>query len=509
MEIRETLREKIYNPVMRRLDSGFNKVVGSRLLNEFPLIQDQFTVRGEYYLAELKDAIFGPPEIRKQEPEDPAKRDWRDEIVYSVMIDRFRNGDPANDYDVNPGDPSRFHGGDLQGLIDKLDYIKELGATTILITPPVENDENGYHGYWASNFSKVDKHFGDVEKLKELVDTAHDKGLKVVMDFVVNHTGYGSPMARDPRYKDWFHSFGTIKFPGEWWLTHGQLWGLPDFAHEKKEVADFLIKAGKYWIDQTGIDGFRLDATRHVPHDFWQRFSKEIHDHAGKDFLLVGEVYRGAPGRISGFQKDGIDSLFDYPLCHMARKVFADDGHTKNLKFVLKGDSHYENPDLLLTMLDSQDLSRFLTEAEGDKEALKLGLAFLFTSRGIPTLYYGTEVAMEGGKDPDNRKDMAWDRKADDVTELVKRLADMRKSHPALRRGDQTALIADKDVLMFSRNYKDERTYVAINTSDEEREIPFSGDLNYKDLLTGKDGSVTDGILRIPGRSFLILEPRR
>ncbi|NDD27579.1 MAG: hypothetical protein EB084_04855 [Proteobacteria bacterium] len=197
-------------------------------------------------------------------------RSWHDEVIYMAMTDRFHNGDKTNDAGTDPTNPNRFHGGDWQGLIDKLDYLADLGVTTLWISPLPEQirdflGTDGYHGYWTKDFTRPEPSFGTVDKLRELVDKAHEKGLKVLVDLVVNHLGYGAPMAEDPAYHDWFHHQGNVNLTLQRNMEKGKLSGLPDFAQENPVVSRWLIDQCKAWIDKADIDGFRLEVLGRDP----------------------------------------------------------------------------------------------------------------------------------------------------------------------------------------------------------------------------------------------------
>lgn len=463
-------------------------------------------------------------------------QNWKDENLYYSFTDRFENGDTKNDYEVNPGDLKKYHGGDFQGIINKLDYLRNIGVTTLWISPFVDNEKDGYHGYWPSDFYKVEEHLGDPNKLKELVDKAHEKGLKVIADMVINHTGYNHPWVKDPQRRDWFHHFGKVKFPTQWWYEHGQLSGLPDLAHENPEVADYVINMAKYWIDRTGVDGFRLDAIKYVSHAFLERFAGEIHEHAGKNFLLIGEDFSPNPVHLAQYQQEGIDTLFDMPLNQAIRSAIGDQGKGRLKTFIegLKGirkaplmetlrkigtppgdmraissvlskDVYYVDPNLLTIFIDNHDMSRFLTDAKTDgHDKLKLALAFIFTVRGVPSILYGTETGMEGGNDPENRKDMEWGENPD-LTERYKKLCEIRNSHIALRQGKLSELWCDKNIYAFSRHYRkdgaEEEVIVILNNSerDQYREIPLREKqrLEAESLLTSEKLGSSGGKLKI------------
>ncbi|MFZ5351543.1 MAG: alpha-amylase family glycosyl hydrolase [Bacillota bacterium] len=389
------------------------------------------------------------------------------DVIYFIMTDRFENGDKSNDYGTNPYDLKARHGGDLQGIINKLEYIKSLGSTAIWITPVVSNDPGGYHGYWANDFYSVDKSLGDMNKLKELVSKAHEMDMKVILDLVVNHTGYKHPWVFSKEYEDWFHHYGTIsQWNNQKEVENGDLAGLPDLAQENPEVKKYLVDMAKWWIKETGIDGFRLDTVRHVPVDFWEHFSEEIKKDY-PDFYLLGEVWHYDQTYISNYQKAGIDGITDFPTYSAINDVFAKSKNTSILKTAIKTSGIYKNKYLMGTFIDNHDVMRFASSAVSDKEAkLKQALTFQMTYTGIPILYYGTEIAMEGYADPENRKSMDW-TKDSEVRDYLRKLTELRKSNPEFTHGDIEVLQSDDSCLIYSRSYNGKTSLVAFNVSNE------------------------------------------
>lgn len=401
-----------------------------------------------------------------------SSRVWQDEIIYFIFTDRFANGDRGNDFNVQPNQPWAYHGGDLQGIINKLDYIKDLGATTIWLTPIIDNRDDafvadfggghkqeiwGYHGYWFKDFYKIDEHLGSMAKMRELVQKAHQKGIKILLDVVANHTDYDHPFAKDrknknSKYHNWFNHYGVIKdFNDQWWVENGELAELPDINQNNPEASRYVIDSMKWWIQQTGVDGFRIDTVKHVPRKFWQQFNREIRQFAGNDFLLLGEIYDGRPEFLAPYLREGMHTAFDFPLYYAFKDAFGSGQSMRRFGEVFAKDSLYPMPSLLSPFIDNHDVPRFVHEAQGDKrQRLMLSMAFLMSIRGMPMLYYGTEVGLPGGGDPDNRRDMDFNRDPQ-LQAHTKRLTAMRKQYRALRRGRQLEMWQDNQIYGFTR----------------------------------------------------------
>lgn len=463
---------------------------------------------------------------------------WEGKTIYQIVTDRFHNGDKTNDQNTFPDNPNRFHGGDWQGVIDKLDYLEDLGTDVIWLSCPYENDRDflgsdGYHGYWPHNFRKAEPGFGSKEKLKELVDKAHDKGMKVLLDVVVNHTGYNHPAVRDPNFDGWFHREGARNPFSQYQLERGSLAGLPDLAVEKDEVARYIIDAHKEWVDTTGVDGFRVDAIRHVPASFLQDFDSSVRE-GKEDFITIGEVFWNDPHYLARYQKETQNSLFDFPLMQAVLDVFGGNpeqslsdrvkqfNETKEhnmgqalmdltkqggssmekLSKVFAVDEAYENPRLLSTILDNHDTNRFLTHAGGSVEKLKTASGFLFAVRGTPSLYYGTESGFEGQLGH-NRQDMVFDADPD-LHRHFQKLIQVRKESETLQLGTQTELLVKEDAYAFTRVLPGKEVVCAFNNAETEQtlRIPLdqtqiSDNQKLRSLLDGGEHTVRDGFLEV------------
>jgi len=410
------------------------------------------------------------------------------DLIYFVLTDRFYDGDTSNNEGADKNDPSGYHGGDFQGIIDKLDYIKDLGFTTIWISPVVKNQIRGYHGYWAIDFYKTNEHFGDMAKLKELVNTAHSKGIKVMFDFVVNHTGVMHPWVSEPKYADWFHKKENIlDYNNQQEVEQGWLSGLPDLNQENPEVEKYLIDMAKWWIEETGIDGYRLDTVKHVSKDFWKDFSQAIKKDY-PDFYLMGEVWSGGIGYVAGYQNTGLDGLVDFPMYYRISETFKDFRPATALADAINSSGAYADRSLMATFIDNHDVPRYVDQLYKFKdEKLKQALTFMMTYTGIPLMYYGTEIGMEGGADPSNRQDMDWAAKSG-ITGFVKQLAAIRKSNKALTEGDIKVLSADRSFISYSRTYGDNTVIVCFNTGLKEADVSVSLPKEF----SGKTGGFRD-----------------
>ncbi|WP_191562350.1 alpha-amylase family glycosyl hydrolase [Metabacillus idriensis] len=427
--------------------------------------------------------------------EEKEDRSWQDESMYFIMIDRFYNGDASNDFEANPKDPKAYHGGDLQGIIDKLDYIQEMGFTSIWLTPVFDNEEGGYHGYWIRDFKKVDENFGTLDDVKTLVKEAHKRDMKVVLDFVVNHTGYQHPWLQDPEKKDWFHEKKDIaNWQNQEEVENGWLFGLPDLNTENPETRAFLMDAAKWWITETDIDGYRLDTVRHVPKDFWEEFSKEVKS-VKEDFFLMGEVWDKDPRYVAGYTETGIDSVVDYPFYEDASAVFSDVGGSPGmLANVFKRNKVlYKDPYILGNFIDNHDNERFTRKAISNNQnpvtRLKMALTYMYAAPGMPVVYYGTEIALDGGKDPDNRRMMNF-RANDELIKYVSKLGEIRSEFPSLRRGDMEVLYDEKGMTILKRTYEEEVTVIALNNTDKSRNAFLTAEVldenkELRGLLTG------------------------
>lgn len=423
-------------------------------------------------------AVLAPPVFAQITPADS---------IYFVMTDRFHDGDPDNNYSVRPNDWAAYHGGDFAGLIEKLDYIEGLGFSAIWISPVVDNQRGGYHGYWTVDFYAVEEHFGDMETLRQLVREAHARDMKVIVDLVVNHTAVLHPWNADPEYDDWFNprrplvEAETQEEIETFWLA-----SLPDLNHENPEVNEYLIDMSLWWIEQTGIDGYRLDTVKHVPAHFWEAFADAIHAEY-PDFYLVGEVFDGRLNYVGNYQNTGMNGLLDFPIYFPLQRMLVQDGTGTELARMMEQAAQYPDRSQMGTFIDNHDVERFINNERNFREGkLRQGLLFLFTYTGIPIMYYGTEIPLEGGSDHGNRADMVWDEEGKYV-EDVRQLTAFRREYPALVEGEIEVLGGEEHWAAFARSSDDSVLVTVLNTNTEEADIDVPIPQRWRDYRSGRD----------------------
>ena len=375
--------------------------------------------------------------------------DWVSKTVwYQIFPERFANGNAeltpegALDWDssITPKS-SDFFGGDLQGIIDHLDYLQDLGITGLYLCPIFESPSN--HKYNTTDYFEIDRHFGDKETFRQLVDQAHLRGMKVMLDAVFNHMGDQSAQWQDvlkhgekSAYKDWFH---IQEFP----VTNDKLVNpkelpyqtfafasyMPKLNTANPEVKDYLLSVATYWIEQFDIDAWRLDVANEVDHQFWRDFRKAVL--AKKlDLYILGEVWHTSQPWLKG---DEFHAVMNYPLSDSIKDYFLSRSK-KTSQFIseINCQSMYykqQISEVMFNLLDSHDTERILTTAQGDIQLVKSALVFLFLQRGAPCIYYGTELELGGGMDPDCRRVMPWERvsSSNDMFNFMKNLIQLRK----------------------------------------------------------------------------------
>ncbi|MGL5328517.1 MAG: glycoside hydrolase family 13 protein [Peptostreptococcaceae bacterium] len=444
--------------------------------------------------------------------------DWvKSTVWYQIFPDRFENGDES----INPpnvetwgSEPTsyNFTGGDLQGVINKLDYLKELGINGIYFCPITEASTN--HRYDTIDYMKIDKYLGDEETFKKLVQEAHKRDIKIMLDAVFNHIGYYSKQWQDvvqngddSKYRDWFYikDIEKIKLPidkiDKENLTYEAFAFspyMPKLNTENPEVIEYLINVGKYWVEKFDIDAWRLDVSNEVDHVFWRRFRQEVKS-IKPDVYILGEIWHNSLPWLMG---DQFDAVMNYPLTDAINDYFCKNKIDANKFKYMINDVIVSYPkqinEVAFNLLDSHDTSRILSIAGGNKDKVKLALLFMFTQGGSPCIYYGDEVGIDGEHKSGvelHRKCMIWDENKQDrdMHEFVQSVVELRKENKELREVDNEWVSTDKDVIILKKS----DVTLIINNNDDKVEIDLPNYLQYKrcvDLFNNKEISLQDKV---------------
>ncbi|WP_438449007.1 alpha-glycosidase [Gorillibacterium sp. sgz5001074] len=431
--------------------------------------------------------LFEFPYINRADVFTPPS--WvKDAVFYQIFPERFANGDPSNDpAEVEPwgGEPGRsnFFGGDLQGVIDHVDHLEKLGVNAIYFTPVFEATTN--HKYDTRDYMKVDPHFGGNEALKRLVEVCHARGIRVLLDAVFNHCGATFEPFLDVKangtlspYAGWFH---IRSFPLEvqdgipTYDTFAFEPIMPKLNTEHPEVRSYLLNVARYWIEEIGIDGWRLDVANEVDHAFWREFRKVVKA-AKPDAYILGEIWHDS---MMWLQGDQFDAVMNYPFTDAVLDFFTR-GRLDGARFAdaigtIMAQYPKQVGEAAFNLLDSHDTPRLLTLCGGDKRKMKLAAVFQFSYMGTPCIYYGDEIGLDGGQDPGCRKCMEWDEAKQDVDLLAfyRRLISIRRSHRVLRDGGFRFLQAEPNDqrLIYERFDGESRIVIAMNAGPLSRTV--------------------------------------
>ena len=431
-----------------------------------------------------------------------------DDLIYFVMVDRFANGDPTNDGDVDPADPQAFHGGDIRGVLDHLDHLQALGVRTVWLSPVFDTrtdkffEWGAFHGYWVEDLGAIEPRFGTAAQLRQLADELHARDMRLLLDVVYNHVAMDGQLLRDR--PGWFHpACDIVDWHDPLELTDCRVHGLPDLDQENEEVYQHLLRTSLRWIDEVHPDGFRIDAVRHMRPEFLARLSRDIRAHAGDGFQLLGEDFQGDALSLSRtFRDGGFSAMFDFPLHYAMLDVYCHQRPVGRIAATLSADREYDDAGLLVPFLDNHDLPRVSSVCADDPDAVHQALLFLLTTRGTPSLTYGTEVGLEGIEEPHNRADMRFET-GHPIADEIRGLTTLRRANPALAGGDARLLALDDDFLAYARVVAQQVVVILINRGTVAVQWELPAELAHatavEDLLAGTP--VAGGVLAAPSRS--------
>ena len=476
----------------------------------------------------------------KQRREGSAERKGYDnsDIIYLFMPDRFANGDTANDSQANMiekadrSNPNGRHGGDISGIIENINYFKQLGVTALWINPLLENNmpKYSYHGYAITDFYEVDKRFGSNQDYQELVSSAHSLGLKVIQDMVFNHFGSFHLWKDNQPTKNWYNQWPEFtrsnyrsetlwdpyaatseqKLMSDGWFDNT----MPDLNQKNPFVASYLIQNSIWWIEFADLDGIRMDTYPYAEQSFMNKWLKAV-DAEYPNFTILGEVWLQTVAHTAFFQetffnKDhklvgGLESVTDFPLMYAIHKALNEkDGWTEGLARIyitLSKDFLYSDASKNVIFLDNHDVTRFSTEIYGDLNKYKMAMGLLLTLRGVPLIYYGTEIMMEGDKgkgDASLREDfpggwpgdsvnifhsMNLSRKQAAALDFTKKMIKIRNENPALQSGALVHYIPENGVYVYFRFNEKEKIMLVLNNNDKAVEINLN---RFREQFTDK-----------------------
>ncbi|WP_054955839.1 alpha-glycosidase [Paenibacillus dakarensis] len=445
----------------------------------------------------------------------PTVPDWAKEAVfYQIMPERFANGDPSNDPEhTEPwgGTPAydNFFGGDLQGVLDHLDYLLDLGINAIYFTPLFVSPSN--HKYDIVDYKQVDPHFGDNELLKKVVEACHEKGIRVMLDAVFNHCSEQFLPFQDvkkhghqSKYADWFHineNPWNTEDGVPPYATFGFFANMPKLNTSNREVKQYLLDVAEYWIKEIKLDGWRLDVANEIDQTFWRDFRKIVKD-ANPDAYIVGEVWSDSLTWLMG---DQFDSVMNYPFADKVLDFF--NGGMDGLTFANNIDSllmRYPQQinEVIFNMLCSHDTPRLLSRVGGDRRRMKLPVVFLFTFIGTPCIFYGDEVGLMGGGDPDCRQCMEWNpvKQDKELFDFYKLMIGLRKKHKALQVGRFRFLKAEANDPCIVYERVDDKVHFIIWMNNTDSPQTLSHPIvttDWHDALSNEKVTPQDGVMHI------------
>jgi glycosidase len=531
-----------YKPTLTSKEIYLKEVVSLESPNYLLLYLDISNSKPEKFdivFTNGKKKITIPYELKQRDPSRLNIKGFdSSDVLYLIMPDRFANGDPSNDqipmrmpYKVDRNNPNARHGGDLKGISNHLDYLSNLGITAIWLNPVLENDMEGgsYHGYATTDYYRVDPRFGTNEDYVKLINDTHAKGMKVVMDMIFNHCGSDHPWMKDVPSKDWFNNLDRYvqtshkkevyfdNYASEYdkkCMTDG--WfvpTMPDLNQRNRHVAAYLIQNSIWWIEYAGIDGIRQDTYPYADYDMMVDWCKAVYKEY-PDFNIVGEAWLNNPIGTSFWQKDSklnpnntqLKTVMDFPFMGLAHTAFFEEtsewnGGLHSMYEHMTYDFVYADVYHVLRFLDNHDTDRFLPEYPTDLSAFKQGISFLLTMPGIPQLYYGTELLMNGNKqksDGDIRKDVPGGWPEDDVNwftangrdslqneafRFMQKLLKWRQGNDIIANGKMKHYALQKGVYAYERYLGEKSVMVFMNGTSKNVTLELN---RYAESLKGK-----------------------
>ncbi|MCF3942054.1 alpha-amylase family glycosyl hydrolase [Oceanobacillus alkalisoli] len=391
------------------------------------------------------------------------ERQIEDEIMYEIMVDRYSNGDFNNDAEVDVDDPTAYQGGDFRGIIDQLDNLAQIGMTTIVLSPIMANMEDGFHGYWVEDFTEIDPQFGTFEELDELLDEAHERDIKIVLELVTNYLPEDHSIALDPERADWIL---PEEVTGPDWTER-----VVQLNQNNPDVQDYLIDAASFWLDETEIDGLSLHAVDQSSIDFLNRLTTELKE-SHPDKYLLGDVLDEEADIAEIMASTSLDAIDNYQVGKMISDIFSlPDQSPVEIYEVLEEMDDFQSILLIDDKYSKRFSQKFSENGRNTVTAWKLALTYMYTTPGTPLILQGTEVGMYGETAEDSQRIVPLNRGDQDLTEFHERISSLRTEFPSLRRGDFELVDESDSYAVFKRTYEGETMYIGINNGSKSSYI--------------------------------------
>ena len=396
-----------------------------------------------------------------------------EEIIYDILVDRYNNGRQAPSDQVDVDDPYTYNGGDIKGVTNNLETIQDLGFTTISLSPIMENAPKGYHGYWIEDPVSVEEEFGTMEDLQELVEEAHSRKMKVILEFVPNYIAKSSPIVEDDDKQDWFKEVTVEPIDATSWLEE-----VFEYDQSKEEVQEYLIDTAMYWMEETDIDGFKIHAADQTDRTFLQQFVMTLKEKDPYFFFIASSLQEDAD-MSDLLEIEEIDAVANVPAYKKMNDTFTKPDEPVSDLFDIR-DEDASSRDLLY--VDNINTPRFSNnfgdEGRNAVTTWRLALGYLYLTPGVPIVYQGSEVPMYGPGYPENRYLVDFSSSDPDVEEVFDKMAAARDEYPALVDGDFEEYAVDEGMSLFKRTLGEETVYFAINNDSESRvvRIPSMGE---------------------------------
>jgi len=507
---------------------------------------------GEYTLI-LSDGVdeieLEYPILSREFPAESHTGFSNEDVIYLIFADRFCDGNPLNNTigdsldEYTSADPDGRKGGDIEGIISKLNYLKTLGVTAIWITPMLENNMwMSYHGYAATDLYKIDTRFGSNELYKKLVEEAHKHGIKIILDHVSNHIGINHSWIKSLPTEDWLNGTpenhitahhdkmafldlhgdsSVVKFTTDGWFQDY----MPDLNQRNLLLNNYLIQNTLWWIEYSGLDGIREDTYPYSDQKYLSYLAEAILIEY-PNFNIVGEIWKGVPSIISGYQTNSpvrkldfdsnLPAITDFAMADAIRWYLNGEKNIYLVYETLAQDIVYNDPDNLMVFMDNHDIERGMFLANGNVEKYKIALNLVLFTRGIPVIFYGTEIGISGGQshgelrqpfpggfNDDNRNAFTKEDRTEKENEIFDYLAELlklRKEYPVLSSGKMRHIYSGGDLYVIIKTYEEEQAIIILNTGEKDITIqPFQIKMfltdvkNLSNIKSGKDYKLNDG----------------